>query len=213
MIYLKLIDRSIQADERYELMTGGEYRPDWAGIDDAVRRAGLDSPVLALDLDALDHNIADLRRRAAGRPIRVASKSLRVRSMIEKVLAEDGYAGVLAYDVAEAHWLATQSGVADVLLGYPTCRREALTALLADDLACRRVTLLVDDEAQLDLIDSVVTRTGARPSASPSTSTPPCASRAAACTWGCAAPRSTPSPRRRRSRASSSPGPASISSA
>ncbi|MFC3243476.1 alanine racemase [Gordonia humi] len=138
-------------------MTGGEYRPDWAGIDDAVRRAGLDSPVLALDLDALDHNIADLRRRAAGRPIRVASKSLRVRSMIEKVLAEDGYAGVLAYDVAEAHWLATQSGVADVLLGYPTCRREALTALLADDLACRRVTLLVDDEAQLDLIDSVVT--------------------------------------------------------
>ncbi|MBM7367468.1 alanine racemase [Gordonia hydrophobica] len=133
----------------------GTATPDWAALDDAVRRAGLDSPVLALDLDLLDANIADLRRRAAGVPIRVASKSLRVRSMIERVLDRPGYAGVLAFDVTEAHWLATESGVTDVLLGYPTAKREALAALCADDLACRRVTLLVDDPAQLDLVDAV----------------------------------------------------------
>lgn len=131
-------------------------RPDWAAIDDAVRRAGLDSPVLTLDLDLLEHNIADLRRRASGVPIRVASKSLRVRSIIDDVLSRDGYAGVLAFDVAEAHWLATESGVSDVLLGYPTAKKEALATLFADELACRRVTLLVDDVAQLDLVDAVL---------------------------------------------------------
>ncbi|MFT3715986.1 MAG: alanine racemase [Gordonia sp. (in: high G+C Gram-positive bacteria)] len=127
----------------------------WGGIDDAVRRAGLDSPVLALDLAALEHNIADLRRRAHGVPIRVASKSVRIRSIIETVLARDGYAGVLAYDVAEARWLATESGIDDVLLGYPTVRRTALADLLGDAVALRRVTLLVDDPAQLDVVDDV----------------------------------------------------------
>ncbi|MFT4088676.1 MAG: alanine racemase [Gordonia sp. (in: high G+C Gram-positive bacteria)] len=127
----------------------------WGGIDDAVARAGLDAPVLALDLGALEYNIADLRRRAAGVPIRVASKSVRVRSVITDVLSREGYAGVLAFDVDEARRLATESGVTDVLLGYPTARRGAIEALLADDVALGRVTLLVDDVAQLDLIDSV----------------------------------------------------------
>lgn len=127
----------------------------WGGIDEAVARAGLDSPVLALDLGALEYNIADLRRRAAGVPIRVASKSLRIRSVIEDVLSRAGYAGVLAYDVAEARWLATEAGIGDVLLGYPSVRRTALTELLDDDVALERVTLLIDDPAQLDVIDAV----------------------------------------------------------
>ncbi|KNA93268.1 alanine racemase [Gordonia sp. w5E2] len=128
----------------------------YAGIDAAVRDAGLDAPTLALDLAALEHNIADLTARAAGVPIRLASKSLRVRSIIDDVVARDGFAGLLAYDVAEAQWLATESNIDDVLLGYPSVRRAALADLLADDVALTRVTLLVDDVAQLDVIDSVV---------------------------------------------------------
>lgn len=128
----------------------------WGGIDDAVARAGLDSPVLALDLGALEHNIADLKRRAGGVPIRVASKSLRVRSVIDNILGRDGFAGVLAYDVSEAHWLAVESGITDVLLGYPSAKRGALAALFADETACERVTLLVDDVAQLDIVDAVL---------------------------------------------------------
>ncbi|GAA3968338.1 alanine racemase [Gordonia caeni] len=135
----------------------------WGGIDDAIARARLDSPVLALDLGALDYNIADLRRRAGGVPIRVASKSVRIRSVIEDVLSRAGYAGVLAYDVAEARWLATESGVGDVLLGYPSVRRNALADLLADDVALERVTLLVDDPAQLDVLDAVAAPGTRRP--------------------------------------------------
>ncbi len=131
----------------------------WTGFDDAVRAAGLDGPVLALDRTALRHNIADLRARASGVPIRVASKSLRVRSVIETILGLDGFAGALAYDVDEARWLATASDVADVLLGYPSVRRGALARLLSDDVALRRVTLLIDDVDQLDVVDALASPT------------------------------------------------------
>ncbi|MFT4125982.1 MAG: alanine racemase [Gordonia sp. (in: high G+C Gram-positive bacteria)] len=134
----------------------------WGGLDTAVRAADLDAPVLALDAAALDHNVADLVRRAQGRPIRLATKSLRVRSIIADLVSRPGFAGVLAFDLDEARWLATESGITDVLMGYPTVKRAAIAALLADELACSRVTLLVDSLDHLDLIDAIAT-SGTRP--------------------------------------------------
>ncbi|MFW0791438.1 alanine racemase [Gordonia sp. CPCC 205333] len=127
----------------------------WRSIDAAARAARLDSPALIIDQGALEHNIADLRRRAGGVPIRVASKSLRVRSVIGDILSRDDFAGVLAYSVDEARWLATELGIPDVLMGYPTTSRGAIGRFLADDIARERVTLLVDSTEHLDLIDSV----------------------------------------------------------
>ncbi|GAA1460893.1 alanine racemase [Williamsia maris] len=124
----------------------------WASIDRAT--ADLDGPVVVLDRTALEANIADLRRRAAGVPIRVASKSIRVRSVIDDILGRTGFAGVLAYDIDEAIWLATASGITDVLMGYPTARRASIAALAADEVAAARVTLLVDSVDHLDLIDA-----------------------------------------------------------
>ena len=124
---------------------------DWAAVDRAV--ASLDGPVVVLERTAFESNVADLRRRAGGTPIRVASKSLRVRSVIDDILGRDGFAGVLAYDLDEAIWLATASGVDDVLVGYPSARRGSIAALAADEVAAQRVTLLVDSVDHLDLID------------------------------------------------------------
>ena len=135
----------------------------WAGIDAAVRAARLPAPVLAVDAIALEHNIADLRRRAGGVPIRVASKSLRVRSVISDILRRDGFAGVLAYTVDEARWLATAAEIPDVLLGYPSVSTAAIGRLLADETAAQRVTLLVDSPRHLDVIDATVAPSGRRP--------------------------------------------------
>lgn len=129
---------------------------DWARIDAAVTAYGTGGVVVALDRAALLANAADLVRRAAGTPIRIASKSLRVRGAIEQLLAMDGFCGVLAYDVAEAHWLATESGVADVLVGYPTADLPAVRAVATDEVAVERVTLLVDSVAHLDLLESAI---------------------------------------------------------
>ena len=55
--------------------------------------AHLDPPLAALDLAALTANAADLVRRAAGKPVRVASKSVRCRYVLDLVLATPGSAG------------------------------------------------------------------------------------------------------------------------
>jgi D-serine deaminase-like pyridoxal phosphate-dependent protein len=113
--------------------------------------ADLDPPLAALDLEALRANAADLVRRAGGRPVRVASKSVRCRWVLDTVLALPGFRGVMAYSVREALWLV-RGGVEDVLLGYPSVDRGALRDLTADPAALERITLMVDDEAQLDLL-------------------------------------------------------------
>jgi D-serine deaminase-like pyridoxal phosphate-dependent protein len=117
--------------------------------------ADLDPPFGVLDAAALRANIADLRRRANGKPIRVASKSVRMRSAVALVLREPGFAGVLCYALPEAIWLA-RTGFRDLVVGYPTVHRESIREVAGDDALAAAITLMVDDPAQLDLIDAVV---------------------------------------------------------
>lgn len=124
----------------------------WRDIESAV--ADTPGPVGVIALDALHHNALDLLVRAGGVPIRVASKSVRVRGVLDAVLALPGYHGIMAYTLAEALWLAEDHD--DILLGYPSVDREAIARLALDDRAAQRITLMVDHEDQLDLIDSVI---------------------------------------------------------
>ena len=52
--------------------------------------ASLEAPLAVVDLDAFDDNTAALTARAAGKPIRVASKSVRCRALLSRVLARPG---------------------------------------------------------------------------------------------------------------------------
>jgi len=124
----------------------------WPGLTEATR--GLDTPVGTLHLGALRHNTQDMLVRAQGTPIRVASKSLRVRGVLEAVLALPGYRGVLAYTLAEALWLAQT--LDDIVVGYPSADRTAILQLARSAELAGRVTLMVDSIAHLDLIDAVI---------------------------------------------------------
>lgn len=117
----------------------------------AAATEGLESPSAAVDLTALDANAAALRARANGVPIRIASKSVRCRAVMNRVLAAQGVSGVMAYSLREAIWLA-QSGVDDILMGYPTVDRAALAEVVNDRVLSGRITLMVDNVAQLDLV-------------------------------------------------------------
>lgn len=112
---------------------------------------GRSAPFAVVDLDAFDANAADLVRRAGGLPIRVASKSIRVRHLLERTLAHGGYAGVMAYSLPEALWLVGQ-GVRDVFVAYPTTDREALVALAQDELALEQVSIAVDSVEHVDAL-------------------------------------------------------------
>ncbi len=118
--------------------------------------AELDPPFGVIDLDAFRANAADLVRRAGGTTIRVASKSVRCRDLLRDVLALDGYAGILAFTLPEALWLAGYDAFTDVVVGYPTAHRDGIRRLGADEALASRVTVMVDSVEQLDFIDAVV---------------------------------------------------------
>jgi D-serine deaminase-like pyridoxal phosphate-dependent protein len=114
--------------------------------------AHLDAPLAIVDLDAFDTNADDLVRRAGGKPVRVASKSVRCRTLLERVLARDGFAGLMSFTLAESLWLA-RSGFEDVLLAYPSADHAAFGELANDPKLASAVTVMIDDPAQLKLID------------------------------------------------------------
>ena len=127
-------------------------------MDDLVRlqtaTAELDAPFALVDLDAFRGNAGDLVRRAAGKPVRVASKSVRCRRLLADVLGRPGFHGVLAFTLPEALWLHDH-GVEDLVVAYPTVHRVALRRLAADAEAAAQVTIMVDDVAHLDHVDRV----------------------------------------------------------
>lgn len=112
--------------------------------------AGRSAPLAVVDLDTFDANAADLLRRAAGSPVRLAAKSVRVPALMDRAL-EAGFTGVMAFSLAEALWLVGR-GTRDVLVGYPTVDDAALARWAADPVARREITLMVDDAAQVALV-------------------------------------------------------------
>ena len=146
------LDLRLTGDAVTDAATWLDPATHWPALTEATRH--LDAPVGALHLGALRHNAADMVRRAAGTPIRVATKSIRVREVTEALLRMPGYRGVLAYTLAEAIWLATT--VDDIVVGYPTAEAGGIRRLATDTELARRITLMVDSPAQLDVVDAVL---------------------------------------------------------
>jgi D-serine deaminase-like pyridoxal phosphate-dependent protein len=115
--------------------------------------AHLEPPFAAVDLAALRANAEVMRLRAGGKPIRLATKSLRCRDLIERVLAMDGFRGILAFTLPEALWLAASGTCDDILVAYPTADRTALARLAGDTAAAAAITIMVDCPEHLDMIE------------------------------------------------------------
>src|SRR3954453_2980513 len=76
---------------------------------------GVAAPFAFVDLDAMWHNAADLMFRSGGKPIRVASKSVRCRQLLTAILARDrGFRGLMTYTLPETLWLSGH-GIDDLL--------------------------------------------------------------------------------------------------
>ena len=75
---------------------------------------------------------------------------MRCRSILDQVLALDGFNGVMAYSLDEAIWLA-RSRHTDVLLAYPTADRSALVELSVDHDLRRSIMIMVDSPEHVDL--------------------------------------------------------------
>jgi len=113
------------------------------------------SPCALVDLDAMWHNAADAIGRARGKPIRVASKSVRCRALLRAILNRDpAFRGLMTFTLAESLWLHDE-GFDDLLLAYPTTDREALFELARHDHEGRPI-VMVDSPEHLDFITAAV---------------------------------------------------------
>jgi len=121
--------------------------------------AHLEPPFAVVDLAAMRANAASMARRAARKPIRVASKSVRCRDVISRVLAMDGFRGIMAYTLPEALWLAESGLSDDILVAYPTADRGALAHLAGDPAAAAAITVMVDCPEHLDMIEKAIAGT------------------------------------------------------
>jgi len=124
----------------------------------------LDPPFAFVDLDAVRANGEDMLRRAAGKPIRVASKSVRCRALLRRVFEQSaGFRGLLNLTLPEALWLY-ELGWRDLLVAYPWTGTDALRELAA----CTATdpdgapAVMVDCVEHLELIERAVAQ-GAPP--------------------------------------------------
>ena len=125
--------------------------------------ADVSPPFALVDLDALRANADQMLRQASGLPIRVASKSVRSLPVLRRIFAlDDRFRGILSFTLPEALFLADE-GFDEIFVGYPTTDRAALEQLAAH--AAKRPdshpALMVDDAAQLDLIEAAARPLGA----------------------------------------------------
>jgi D-serine deaminase-like pyridoxal phosphate-dependent protein len=119
---------------------------------------GIGGPFAFVDLDAMWANAAELRRMAGGVPIRVASKSVRCRELLRRILDHDaGFRGLLNFTLPESLWLESH-GFEDLVLAYPTADRAAVAELAALAAAepGRSPAVMVDSSRHLDLLESAV---------------------------------------------------------
>jgi D-serine deaminase-like pyridoxal phosphate-dependent protein len=108
--------------------------------------ADRDAPFAFVDLDAMWSNAEEMLGRAQGKPIRVASKSVRCRALLEQIAQRDPrFKGLMTFTLRESLWL----GAGDMLLAYPTADRGGLGRMGEDG-----PVLMVDSVEHLDLIES-----------------------------------------------------------
>ncbi len=118
----------------------------------------VEAPFAFVDLDAMWSNSDAMLERAAGKPIRVASKSLRCRGVLERILDRDErYAGLMTFTLPETLWLA-EAGFENLLLAYPTADTEALRELALRSVAnpAGAPIVMVDCPEHLEAIESVL---------------------------------------------------------
>jgi D-serine deaminase-like pyridoxal phosphate-dependent protein len=120
--------------------------------------AEVEAPFAFVDLDAMRGNAEAMLERSQGKSVRVASKSVRCRALMEAILGRDErFRGLMTYTLPETLWLAEQ-GFEDLLLAYPTADLGALGELALRSAANPEGApiVMVDCVRHLEMIESVL---------------------------------------------------------
>jgi D-serine deaminase-like pyridoxal phosphate-dependent protein len=117
-------------------------------------------PCAIVDLDALDANARAIAQRAAGKPVRVATKSVRCLSLLGRIQATSpAYRGLMAYHPLEAVYLAEQ-GFDDVLIAYPFWHADHVERVCDAVAQGKTITAMVDAAAHVQHLGAIAASRG-----------------------------------------------------
>ncbi|MBK7825393.1 MAG: amino acid deaminase/aldolase [Nannocystis sp.] len=113
------------------------------------RLRGEHLPLAFVDLELLLLNADSLVARAGSKPIRLASKSIRCRELLRRVLAHHPlFQGVLCFSAGEAAHLAAHD-FRDLVVAYPTVDAHDIAAVCRQLARGAQICLMVDEPGQL----------------------------------------------------------------
>lgn len=116
-------------------------------------------PAALVDLDALDANLSRLGQAAGALPIRVATKSVRCRTLLEHARDAWPIAGLMTVSPREALHLA-RHGFDDLLTAYPVARAADARPLLALARDGVHAPMMVDCVEHVDLLAALARDAG-----------------------------------------------------
>ena len=118
----------------------------------------LEPPFAFVDLDAVGANADRMLASAGGKPIRIASKSVRCRALLRRMLdRSSGFQGLLNLTLPEALWLY-DDGFRNLVVAYPWTGPAGLAELAGVTAADPggAPVVMVDSTDHLELIQAAV---------------------------------------------------------
>jgi D-serine deaminase-like pyridoxal phosphate-dependent protein len=110
-------------------------------------------PFAFVDLDFFDENVWKVAQRAGDKKIRVASKSVRCRALLQRILDYGPqYQGLMCYTAEEALWLS-QEGFDDLLVAYPTMNPRTIGNVAEAVKQGGKIYLMTDKKEHLEAIN------------------------------------------------------------
>ena len=116
---------------------------------------GLQMPFAFVDLDRFDDNVAAIVQRSSNKNIRIATKSIRCVTLMQRILQSNTqFKGLMAYSPVEAVWLS-QQGFDDILVGYPCFNEKDIEAIIPELQKGKQIILMVDLPQHIEQINKV----------------------------------------------------------
>ncbi|PID37782.1 MAG: amino acid aldolase [Pseudomonadales bacterium] len=119
------------------------------------------SPVIWLDMNALDHNIAIVNQKTQSKKLRIASKSVRSIEVLKYIADKTpNFIGIMSYDALESQFLL-ENGFDDVLCAYPQMNELAIKACeetvqkLLPDGKDIKMTWMIDNLEHWQLLEKI----------------------------------------------------------
>ncbi len=117
-------------------------------------------PFAYLDKDLLDKNIKDIIARSGEKKIRIASKSVRCRWVLQYLLEySDQIQGIMCFTAREAAWLAGE-GLDDLLVAYPSYHPKDIAGIFPALQSGKKIYLMTDLNAHLERLQQVAAEGG-----------------------------------------------------